>query len=233
MSRPFEIGIAEKAYERQGLFAIELVDGVTLDRVTAGVKVTAEGLTGDPVVNASGMFVWLKQDAATAAGLSKLSIDPGILPFERLDLEPADLNLPPDPRPITTIALPPRVDYPFAPGLTGVRGSLIETRVTPPQNPTPVGNAEVHLRWLDDNGVWRDAPIKSRTREKSGDFVSVLSLAPNDVPDIDADGKLTVRLRVRRDTSERSSSDFKLLQGRVMDPSTLSTLTFAWDELQP
>ena len=230
MSRPFEIGIAEKAYERNGLFAIELLDGVTLDRVSNGVKVTAEGLEGEPVVNASGMFVWLKEELAN---LSKVSIDPGILPFEARDLAPGDLTLPPDPRPITTIALAPRVDYPFAPGVTGVRGSLIESRVTPPSIPTPVGDALIQLRWLDDNGVWRDATIISRTGEKTGDFVSILSLAPNDIPDIDADRKLTVRLRVRRDTTERSSSDLKLLQGRVMDPSTLSALTFAWDELQP
>ena len=230
MSRPFEIGEPENAYTRRGLFAIELVDAVTFDRVSQGVEVTADGLEGDPVINASGMFVWLEEDADN---LVKVSIDPGTLPFEALDLERADLRLPPDPRPITTIALPPRVDYPFAPGVTGVRGSLIETRVTPPQTPTPVGGAEVQLRWLDDNGVWRDAPIKSRTGITTGDFASVLSLAPNDKPDFDADGKLTVRLRVLRDTSERSSSDFKLLQGRVMDPSTLSALTFAWDELQP
>jgi hypothetical protein len=225
MTRPFEIGVPEKGYERRALFAIKLLDSVTLEPVSQGVKVSAEGLKGEPTVNASGMFVWLDQEIAN---LRKVSIDPGILPYEQLDVERADLRLPPDPRPLTTIALPPRIDYPFAPGLTGARGSLIETRV----NPTPVGNAEVGLRWLDDNGTWRDAPTRSRTGAANGDFVSILSLAPTDVPDIDPDGKLTVRVRVRRDTTERSSAELKLLQGRVADPATLSALTFAWDELQ-
>ena len=102
----------------------------------------------------------------------------------------------------------------------------------PPQVPTPVADAEVSLRWLDDDNVtWRDSPIVSRTNS-DGDFVSILRFDPNDVPDIDANRKLTLRLRVRRNT-ERTSSDLKLPQGRIADPLTMSALTFAWDELNP
>ena len=227
MSRPFEVKLPlEDAFRRQSLFAIELLDGVTLERVSQGVKVTAEGLQGKPVVNGSGVFVWLQEDIAP---LSKVTIDPGTLPFEKVELEPSDLTLPPNPRPLTTIELSPRVDYAFAPGVTGLRGTLIEEQVVPP---VPVQNAEVSLRWLDDDDVtWHDAPTISHTNSR-GDFVSIVRFAPAEKPNLD-NGSVTVRLRVRRNGNERSSADFKLLQGRVTDPSTLNPLTFAWDELQP
>lgn len=228
MSRPFEVKLPlENAYQRQSLFAIELLDGVTLERVTQGVKVTADGLQNKPVVNSGGVFVWLQEDITP---LQKVTIDPGTLPYEKIEREPADLTLPPDPRPLTTIELPPRVDYVFAAGVTGLRGTLIEAKVVPP---VPVENAVVSLRWLDDDGVtWRDAPTISHTNSK-GDFVSFLRFAPSEIPIIDNNNSVTVRLRVRRNGNERSSTDFKLLQGRVTDPSTLDPLTFAWDELQP
>jgi hypothetical protein len=227
MSRPFEIKLPlEEAYSRKSLFAIELLDAVTMSRVSQGVKITADGLQGKPVINAGGVFVWLQEDIAP---LQKVSIDPGTLPYEKIELEPADLTLPPDPRPLTIVELPPRVDYVFAPGVTGLRGTLIEERVVPPE---PVQNAEVRLRWLDDDDVtWRDAPTISHTNSR-GDFVSILRFAPTEKPNLD-NGFVTVRLQVRRDGNDRSSADFKLLQGRVTDPSTLDPLTFAWDELQP
>jgi hypothetical protein len=163
------------------------------------------------------------------APLQKVTIDPGTLPYEKLEREPADLTLPPDPRPLTTIELPPRTGSRCAAGVTGLRGTLIEDNVVPP---VPVENAEVSLRWLDDDDVtWRDTPTISHTNSR-GDFVSILRFAPTEKPNLD-NGSVTVRLRVRRNGNERSSADFKLLQGRVTDPSTLDPLTFAWDELQP
>jgi hypothetical protein len=225
MSPAFEVQL-EKAYARRALLAIELLDAVTLSRVSQGVeKVVAEGLEGEPIVNSSGYFVWLDQNIGN---LQKVTFDLGVLPYESVELAAADVK-----RPLTTIELQPRVDYPFTAGTTGMRGTLIEARVVPPQPPAPVEDAEIGLRWLeDDNVTWRDAPTISRTNS-DGDFVSILRLAPAEVPDLDADRKLTVRLRARRNANERFSSDLKLLQGRVADPSTLSALTFAWNELQP
>jgi hypothetical protein len=232
MNRPFEtLFPPEESLRRRALFAIQLVDAATLLTISEGVKVVAEGLNGKPVVNASGLFVWLQEDIGR---LRKVSIDPGILPYEGVELEPAQLRLPPLPRPLTTVELPPRVDYAFAAGITGMRGRLIEERVIPPQVPEPVRNAEVRLRWLDENGDWLDAPTLSHTDRKSGDFVSILRLGPTDKPDIDASGAVTVRLRAIRDgANERASADLNLLQGRITDPSTLNPMTFAWDELQP
>jgi hypothetical protein len=224
MSRPFDVKLPlETAYHRRVLVALELLDAVTLSRISQGVKVVADGLEGQPTVNASGLFVWLKEDTTN---LRKISIDPGQLPYESLELTRGDVTMP-----LTTVQLQPRADYAFAAGITGLRGTLIEDRTSIPV--VPVSNAEVHLRWLDDNGVWQDAPTISRTDKKRGDFVSILRLNPTEVPDIDPGGNVTVRLHARRDSNERTSADFRLLQGRIMEPSTANKLTFAWDELQP
>lgn len=225
MSQRFDVRVPlEESYRRRVLFAIELLDAVTLSRVSQGVKLVAEGLKGKPIANASGMSVWLEEDFSK---LRKISIDPRNLPYEERELEPAEVMFPPD---VTTIEMQPRVDYSFSPGITGFRGTLIEARVDPP---TPVGKASVRLQWLDDENNWRNAPTISHTDQKRGDFVSILRLAPTEVPHLDK-GEVTVRLRASRDGgAERGSNDLKLSQGRITDPSTLNPLTFAWDELQP
>lgn len=223
MNPPFPVQL-EIAHRRRVLFALELLDAVTLSRVSQGVKkVVAEGLDAKPILNKSGHFVWLGEDITP---LRKITLDLGVLPYDGVEIPAADVV-----QPLTTIELQPRQDYPFAIGTTGIRGTLIEERVTPPQVPTRVAGASVSLSWLDRDGfTWNDAPTTSLTNSQ-GDFVSILRLSGTDDPDIDSSRKLTVRLRVRRDTSERNSADFKLPQGRVADPSTISALTFAWDDL--
>jgi len=227
MTQPFEVRLPnEPDYARTALFGIELLDAVTLERVSQGVKVVAEGLRGKPFTNASGIFVWPQEDFDR---LRKVTIDPGVLPYQGVELAPAQVE-----RPVMRVELSPRLDYPFAAGITGMRGVLIEERVDPP---IPVRDAEVHLRWLDENGVWRDAPTLTSTNTKGGDFVAVLRLLPADVPLPDAGGKVTVRLRARRGSTERESTDRKLPQGQIADPMFFdqdrNALVFAWDELQP
>lgn len=225
MTRQVRLPI-EQGYVRNALFGLELLDGVTLERVSNGVDVVAVGLLGKPRVNTSGVFGWLREDFTQ---LRKVTIDPGILPYDPLELLPAQLAIP-----LTTVQLSPRVDYPFAVGTTGLRGVLIEGRVDPA---VPVRDAEVSLRWLDENSVWRDAPTVSRTNTRGGDFAAVLRLSLEDVPLLDAAGNVTVRLRARRGGVERESTDRTLPQGRIADPSTFAqgpdALVFAWDELQP
>ena len=231
MSQRFDVHLPlEGAYRRRVLFGIELLDAVTLSRVSQGVKVVAGGLMGKPIVNAGGLFVWLQEDIQN---LRKVSIDPGTLPYEGLEVESSQLNLPPLKPALTTIELQPRVGYSFSPGITGLRGTLVEERVNPPERPTPVRNAKIRLQWLDDESNWHTAPNTSHTDVNSGDFVSIVRLAPTEVPHV-VKGEVTVRLLARRGGgTERSSADFKLLQGHVTDPSTANTLTFAWDEFQP
>jgi hypothetical protein len=217
----------ELAYTRNAAFAVELLDPMTMERVSDGISIEAVGLRRQAVRNTLGLFAWVNEDPA---GLTKLSIRAGALPYEDVDLTPAQLRLPPQPNPLTTIQLAPAVSYLFAGGVTGARGTLIEDR----QSQTPVTNADVHLRWLDDDGTtWHDAPIHSHTTAH-GDFVSVLRLGSADVPLLDANGAVSVRLRVLRDGgAERGSADVLLPQGRIADSASLPALTFAWDELQP
>ena len=216
----------ELAYHDLVLFAIELLDAVTLERVSQNIKLEARGLKGAPVVNTSGLFVWLQEDFGQ---LRSISIDPGMRPYERVELAAAQVE-----RPLTTVELPPRIDYPFPTGVTGLRGTLIERRVIPPEQPEPVGNAAIRLRWLDEDGHWQDAPTTSRTAEQRGDFVSILRLASTEKPDIDESGSVTAQLLVTRDGfSDRSSADLKLPAGRITNPSSANPWTFAWDELTP
>jgi hypothetical protein len=222
MKRPFEVYESkDKIALRRVLFAIELLDAVTLDRVSQGVEVKAHGLRGKPIVNSSRLFVWLDEDISK---LERISIDPRTLPYEEVKLEGAQLQLP-----LTSIELPPRVDYPFSVGITGLRGTLVEDRY----RSEPVLDAEVRLRWLDQDGNWHDAPTRSHTTTKGGDFVAILRFAPSDDPQLDAAGKLTVRFRATRGEDERGSADLKVPQGRVASPSTPNQFVFAWDELEP
>ena len=227
MSRPFEIQLpTERAYLRRGLFALELLDPVTLARVNEGVRVVADGLRGEPSVNSSGLFVWRDEDVTR---LKKIAIDPRTLPYDPLELTPDQLELSPASDRVTTVELPVRGDYPFTPGVTAARGTLLAQRLPP----LPVAGAAIRFGWLDDDGVtWHEAPTVSRTSAR-GDYAAVLRLAPSDAPQLDAQGALTVRLQVRREANQRRSGEFLLPQGRVADPTTLTTLILAWDELLP
>ena len=220
MSRPFDIyEPPELAYHRRVLFAIEVLDAVTLERVTQGLKVKALGLKGLPIVNAGGLFVWLSEDLNA---LQNVTIEPGVLPFESVEIPAAQLKIP-----LSIVELSPRSAYPFPPGLTAIRGALIEERVAPPAPPQPVQDAGVRLMWLDDDGTtWHDSPVRSHTGAQ-GDFATILRFAPDEVPRLSADGALTVRLHARRaGQSELKTAAFTLPQGRVTDK------TYAWNELQ-
>jgi hypothetical protein len=230
MTRPFEAHfVPEKLRLRKVRFAVELLDPVTFERVNDGVNVTAEGIEGKPVINSSGLFVWLESQAGD---LQRLIIDPQALPYEPVTLAQSDVKIP-----LTRVELAPNVSYSFGVGTTGLRGMLIERRVIPPDRATPVPGAEMRLTWLDSDGVWQQASNTSHTDE-NGDFASILRLAPDQAPLIDEQDKVTVRLTVARDQGvPRTSADVKLLQGHIADPSTFDggreALTFIWDELQP
>lgn len=217
----------EIAFTRIAAFAVELLDPMTMQRVSDGVTVDAVGVRRATIRNDLGLFVWVNADSST---LTKLSIDTGTLPYESVDLAPAQLRLPPEPNPLTSIQLIPAVSYSFAGGVTGARGTLLEDLMTR----APVVNADVRLQWLDDDGTtWRDTSLHSHTTN-DGDFVSVLRLTSTDVPLLDASGAVSVRLRVLREgMAERGSAVVKLPQGRVADSTSMAALTFAWDQLLP
>ena len=236
MSSPFPVHVPlEKGRWRKVLFAVEVLDAVTLERLSEGLEVEADGLRGKPRRNVGGVFVWLDEDLTP---LRKVTVDPQRLPYEPVELPRAALKLPPE---TNVVELPPRTDYPFTAGITGMRGALFETRPAPPSPPTPVAGAEVRLRWLDEDGTtWRDAPTAATARKergKEGDFVAFVRFAPGDAPKLDAKSALSVRVVATRGGATRTSAALALPLGHVADPSTYEpgadALLFAWDELTP
>jgi hypothetical protein len=209
------------------MLAVELLDAVTLERVTQGVDVTGRGIAGKPVVNHSGLFVWVRQDASK---FDRLLIEPRDAPFERVDLPAAQVS-----RPLHTIQLYPLASYPFAPGITAIRGRLVESDSMAPQVPrVAIAGATVMIEWLDDNGwhPWQAPRVTTAT----GDFTAMVRLARGqahadgsaekpDEPKLDANGNLSIRFTGKRANGTQKRNTYPLPQGRVTDK------TFAWDDL--
>lgn len=220
---PFDLGIRiERAYRRDVLLAVELIDAVTLERVGDGIEVKVDGLTRKPARKSGGLFVWLREGGAQPVGIE---VDPGSRPYQAVTCDASRIKLP-----LTRVELAPRRGYPFSSGVTAVSGMLVETRATPPAPAVPIADAEAWLRWLDEDTVtWRDAPVVSRT-DDAGGFVALLRLAPSDRAHVDNAGAVTVHLRARRaGGNDLGSLPFSLPQGRVAD----ALPPFAWDEFQP
>jgi len=216
MARPFEVRLPlEQAYVREVMFALELLDAVTLERVVGGVKVDAVGLTGSPILNHGGLLVWLKEPTAN---LQKVVIEPQTRPFERTEIPVAQLQFP-----LHTVELKPLSNYPFSPGVTAIRGSLYDTRVALGQAPVPITGATVRLEWMDGSNNFQPGTANAVTND-AGDFVSILRFAPKEDPLV-TNEKLSIRLFARKAGGLEKSQDLMLLQGRVTDG------TFAWDEL--
>jgi hypothetical protein len=216
MARTFEVRLPlEQAYTREVMFALELLDAVTLERVVGGVKVEAIGLTGGPILNHGGLLVWLKEPAAN---FQKVVIDPLSRPFERTEIPAAQLQVP-----LHSVELKPLSNYPFAPGVTAIRGSLYETRVPLGQAPVPIPGATIRLEWLDGSNNYQPGTANAVTNE-AGDFVSILRFAPSEDPAV-TNQLLSIRLFAKGAGGAEKSQDLQLLQGRVTDG------TYAWDEL--
>lgn len=233
MTRRFAVSLPlEIAYKREAMLAVELLDAVTLERVTRGVEVIAKGIAGKPVVNHGGLFVWVKQDATKFAGLS---IDPFAAPFDPVELTAAQVS-----RPIHSVQLHPLPSYPFAPGITAIRGRLVESDSMPPQVPrVAIPGATIRFEWLDDDGITWHPWQAPRVTTKTGDFTAIVRLARGrlhpgsppappkpDEPRLDAAGNLSIRVFAKGANGAQKQKIYPLPQGRVTDK------TFAWDDLQ-
>jgi hypothetical protein len=209
----------EVAYTRQVLLAVELLDAVTLERVTQNVEVAAKGLAAKPIVNHSGFFVWTK--GLDEANFDGIIVEPLTAPFERREFKKADVTLPHH-----RVLLHPLANYPFNVGDTAVRGRLVESDSMPPQVArVPIADATVRLEWQDDDGDWHpwQAP---RVTGLAGDFTAMVRLVRGKVNEDIVPAKLNVNLRATRSNGVEKHKIYQLPQGRVMD------MTFAWDDLQ-
>lgn len=204
----------ETAFTRRLLLAAEIVDAVTLEPVTRGLKVTATGLRRRPVINVGGFHVWLQDGDLEPR---RIVVDADGSPYESAEAEP-----PAPPERSVRIELAPRFGYPFPPGATALRGTLRARRFGPP---VPIAGARVRLQWNDD-ADWVDAPVVS-TSDGNGDFAALLRLARGAEPKPHPDGGVTARLVCDRDGAVRTSAEFPVLQGRV----SAREEPFIWEEL--
>ena len=223
--------LPERAYARRPRLIVEAFDPVTLAPVYDGLRLEVEGLDVRPIVSTGGRFVWFESKAK----FEKLKIDAGTLPY----LPPKDLAIPPLPPPppppgkpisytLIQLELAPSTAYPFAPGITGLRGNLVENLADDPLR--PVADAEVRLRWIDDNApgeTWVDAPTLSRT-DSRGDFAAIVRLATNQIARADAQKRMRVRVAATRAGNTRFT-ELQVPFDRIADVQQ----SLAWDDLQP
>ncbi|SAK99673.1 hypothetical protein [Caballeronia ptereochthonis] len=221
---------------RVGLVGIELIDPVTLTRVTQGVRVSAQGLANPPVLSYSGCFVWFKEDGDSWP--ESISVDVGKLPYEPVagtiapPARPVDLDDAPVSARLARVTLCPSVAYPFPDGVLGLRGRLHETadRASP-----PVAGARIWLRWgsaPDDASGRIDSPVRSTTTE-SGAFAVFLRPPVALMPEA-ANGRVSLQLAVlpAGETMPRTKQ-IEAMDGAmnvVPDPSDLAAV-FPLDEM--
>lgn len=202
----------ETAYVRNVLIGVEVIDAISLARVTDGLTVEAKGLVGKPIVNFGGCFVWLKEGDRRP---EKIVVDPGHLPYQKAEVA---ILLPPPYREPIAVELQPGRHYPFAPGTTGLRSTLYES----PDDREPykaVPDTDVWLRWLGPDDNWTDSPVSTRT-DSNGDFVAILRLpplAPADFPHPPSSAPISVRLCANFAEGTRMSDAREVALGRVTD----------------
>lgn len=212
---------------RTALVAVELLDPVTLSLIHSGVRVTAQGLTGSPIISWSGRFVWLAEDDAWPV---TFTVEPGGEPYES-EIQPAPTRPPnllvaPAESRLARITLRPTATYPFTDGVTSVRGQLRET-----EDPASAGisGADVWIRWANDAPAgppWVDALVRAQTNQ-AGEFAAFLRLPPKARPTVE-NGNLVVRIAVSRAGQVREKEE-QLPDGRSYDlPDAL-----AWNKLTP
>lgn len=226
------ISAPERSYIRRPRLIVEAYDAVTLGLVHDGLRLQVDRLETRPAISSSGRFVWFEQKG----GFDTLLIDAGSLPY----LPPREMAIPPLPPPppppaqpftytLLRLELAPSTAYPFAAGMAGLRGTVIRNVNDDP--PVPLADAQVRLRWIDDNAsgeTWIDAPTLSRTSSR-GDFAAIVRLAPGQIARADAQRRMRVRVAVTRAGSTRLSPELSIPFDRVAD----APASFAWDDLQP
>ena len=247
---------------RRVLFAVELIDPVTLERRHADFSVSARRLSQAPYVNRSGRFVWLREGNAWPGAIT---VTPDGLPFAAQVVaappRPADLDRALPAQRLVRVGLRPTAAYPFEAGITAVRGFLGEDDT--PSSP-PVAGARVQLAWQDaDTGAWfppppaavptadadgvTPSPAEPET-DRAGQFAAFLRLPRNGSaePDI-ASGLLKVRLQLTRGVflpvTRVTPPDFEFIpgtstnpaaRGRVRDGQLLARdLKLGWSDLSP
>jgi hypothetical protein len=198
----------ERAYQRDVLLAVELLDPSTSEILWQGLTVTVSGLANAAIVNRSGRFVWTAEPNTP----QRVLIAPGDLPFE-----PEDLPAPQPPARLLRIVLRPRPGYAPVDGVTALV-STVWHAIQP--NPVPTAGAQAWLEYVDGSagpgGPWVEGLAPRSLTSASGDFIALLRLDASAVPDLDvATGWLRTRLRLGLGPALYASPEFLLAQGRT------------------
>lgn len=230
---------------RRVLIAVEVLDPVAQTLVSRGVTITAQGLTGEPIVSWSRRFVWLDEGDRWPTAIS---VKPYRLPFTDQEIQP--------PRPpnfpaataserLVRIILQPTAAYPFD-GVTAIRGLLVER---PDAGSPPMPEVRVQLAWRDlQSGGWVPAlPATPRdpATSKEGEFAAFLRVRPvgSAEPDIDK-GFVQARLQFittdAQPETRATPDDFEFLppdrapRGRIPEGRLLPRdVRLGWSDLRP
>ena len=151
---------------RQVSFAVELLDPVTGELVSAPATVTADGLANAPVTNLSGRFVFLVEPGAVGT----IRVDLHGLPYEPIS------SPPPPPGQLLRLTLQPTPLYPFDLYATLLTGKLVD-------GAAPAPGAVVGVTFADLTAKHQALP--SRT-DGLGAFAVLLRLDPTAVASADA-----------------------------------------------
>jgi hypothetical protein len=150
---------------RQVSFAVELLDPVTGELVSAPATVTADGLANAPVTNLSGRFVFLVEPGAVGT----IRVDLHGLPYEPIS------SPPPPPGQLLRLTLQPTPLYPFDLYATLLTGKLVD-------GAAPAPGAVVGVTFADLTAKHQALP--SRT-DGLGAFAVLLRLDPTAVASAD------------------------------------------------
>lgn len=228
--------------ERRVLFAIELLDPITFERLWEGITVNVAGLAGKPIVNNSGRLVWLVEGPAWPGAITVTPTTAQYSPhIQAAPPRPADILTATAAERLVRIVLRPTAAYAFDTGVTAIRGMLRERLgVASP----PVAGARMQLAWFDTiSNRWLPPPpapldVCPET-DADGQFAVFLRLAP--VPPQDPDlvrGLLKARVQVTRGADTRvTPDDFPFLPapadpGRVPEGRLLPRdISLGWTDL--
>lgn len=231
---------------RSALLALELVDPVSLELVSKGITLRAEGLERAPLQNLTGRFVWLREGERWP---SSFTFEPGSLPFARQQVlapaRPADLARDVGMR-VVRVVLRPTPMYPFETGVTSLRGRLLASA-----NGAPMAGVRMQLAFRDEQSAeWLPRPPQPIVNasppeletDRNGEFALFLRSAPQPgvTPDLNQ-GQLRVRVQATHAApfeTRATPDDFVFAPtaaaGRLALGLPLARdLTLTWNTLRP
>ena len=247
MTRPFPISAAT-LQRRRILLAVALIDPITGDVVSEGMRVSVDKLASPPIVNRTGYFVWLAEGAARP---TTVTIVPERLPFEPDTSTIPALPEPPPDDPAAPVAfknerllrifLRPTGAYPFPDNAVVLRGNI---RETPTPDAPPVQGARVVLEWCSEatdmsgSSVWIKSLAAGATDARGG-FTAAFAMPPGARMHAPAGKDISLHLRFERAGGARIGGDIDL--PAAPDDATIVRQgnnwilknSLAWSDLNP